>query len=210
MRQTCPIGAASTLRVSPSLQSGVAPVGSEAHHNRRQRDIEDRIIAPRRSNSAHLHRPRRAICATAKASLACAASSRILAAAPGRCGSQPKISKTTRCKVAGGRRQGRFGPILDTSGKSTALLHHRTIRETPAGLVERLAKPRLEHGDLGFGRRHVFRPVIRHSRCHRSALRPSMARTSGRGQIVIDIVEFAMLPVGPGKCTLRRRIIGVP
>jgi hypothetical protein len=61
MRQTCPIGAASTLRVSPSLQSGVAPVGSEAHHNRRQRDIEDRIIAPRRSNSAHLHRPWRAI-----------------------------------------------------------------------------------------------------------------------------------------------------
>ena len=142
--------------------------------------------------------------------LACAASSRILAAAPGRCGSQPKISKTTPCKVAGGRRQGRFGPILDTSGKSTAFLHHRTIRETPAGLVERLAKPRLEHGDLGFGRRHVFRPVIRHSRCHRSALRPSMARTSGRGQIVIDIVEFAMLPVGPGKCTLRRGIIGVP
>jgi hypothetical protein len=36
-------------------------VGSEAHHNRRQRDIEDRIIAPRRSSSAHLHPPGRAI-----------------------------------------------------------------------------------------------------------------------------------------------------
>src|SRR5712691_495466 len=70
----------------------------------------------------------RAIFATAKASLACAASSRILAAAPRRGGPQPKISKTTPCKVAGGRRQGRFGPTLDTSGKSTALLHHRTIR----------------------------------------------------------------------------------
>ena len=49
-----------------------------------------------------------------------------------RCGFQPKISKTTPCKVAGGRRQGRFGAlwgvILDTSGKSTALVHHRTIR----------------------------------------------------------------------------------
>jgi hypothetical protein len=43
------------------------------------------------------------------ASLACAASSRILAAMPRRCGSQPKISKTTPCKVAGGRWQGRFG-----------------------------------------------------------------------------------------------------
>ncbi len=46
---------------------------------------------------------------TAKASLACAASSRILAATPRRHGPQPKISKTTPCKVAGGRRQGRFG-----------------------------------------------------------------------------------------------------
>src|SRR6266566_8389247 len=44
-------------------------------------------------------------------------------------GSQPKISKTTPCKVAGGRRQGRFGQILDTSGKSGALLHHHTIRK---------------------------------------------------------------------------------
>ena len=44
-----------------------------------------------------------------------------------------KISKTTPCKVAGARRQGRFGPILDTSGKSAALLHHRTIRQTPVG-----------------------------------------------------------------------------
>jgi hypothetical protein len=42
--------------------------------------------------------------------------------------SQPKISKTTPCKVAGGRRQRHFGPALDTSGKSMALLHHRTIR----------------------------------------------------------------------------------
>src|SRR6266576_4703750 len=55
------------------------------------------------------------------------ASSRILAATPRRGGSQPKISKTTPCKVAGGRRQGRFGPTLDTSGKSTSLLHYRTI-----------------------------------------------------------------------------------
>jgi hypothetical protein len=91
------------------------------------------IIVPRRTNSAHLHRPWRAIYATARASLACAASSRILAAMPRRCGSQPKISKTTPCKVAGARRQGRFGPILDTSGKSAALLHHRTIRQTPVG-----------------------------------------------------------------------------
>src|SRR6267154_636845 len=66
---------------------------------------------------------------TAKASPARAASSGILAATPCRCGSQPKISKTTPCKVAGGRRQGRFGPMLDTSGKSTALLHHHTIRK---------------------------------------------------------------------------------
>jgi len=51
-----------------------------------------------------------------------------------------KISKTTPCKVAGGRRQGRFGPILDTSGKSAALLHHRTIRETPASLRGTAAK----------------------------------------------------------------------
>ena len=75
------------------------------------------VIAPRRSNSAHLHRSWRAIYATAKASLACAASSRILAATPRRFGSQPKISKTTPCKVAGGRRHGRFGPTLDTSGQ---------------------------------------------------------------------------------------------
>jgi hypothetical protein len=39
----------------------------------------------------------------------CAASSRILATTPRRCRPQPKISKTTPCKVAGGRRQGRFG-----------------------------------------------------------------------------------------------------
>src|SRR5712691_3087503 len=109
-----------------------------------------------------------------------------------------KISKTTPCKVAGGRRQGRFGPILDTSGKSTALLHHRTIRETPAGLVERLAKPRLEHGDLGFGRRHV----IRHNQCHRSAPRPSTARTRGRGQIVMEIVKWRA-----GRRTLLRQFL---
>jgi hypothetical protein len=90
------------------------------------------VIAPRRTNSAHLHRPWRVICATAEAAPpACAASGRILAATPRRFGSQPKISKTTPCKVAGGRRQGRFGPTLDTSGKSTALLDHRTIRQTP-------------------------------------------------------------------------------
>src|SRR6266699_6371999 len=73
--------------------------------------------------------------ATEKASPACAASSRILAATPRRCSSQPKISKTTPCKVAGGRRQGRFGPTLDASGKSTALLHHRTIRQTPVAAI---------------------------------------------------------------------------
>src|SRR6266702_7722369 len=55
-------------------------------------------------------------------------------------GSQPKISKTTPCKVAGGRRQGRFGPTLDTAGKSTALLHHRTIRKTPAGPQRRAVR----------------------------------------------------------------------
>ena len=68
------------------------------------------------------------------------ASSRILAATPRRGGSQPKISKTTPCKVAGGRRQGRFGPTLDTSGKSAALLHHRTIRKTPAGPQRRAVR----------------------------------------------------------------------
>ena len=31
---------------------------------------------------------------------------------PHRCGSQPKISKTTPCKVAGARRQGRLGQFL--------------------------------------------------------------------------------------------------
>jgi hypothetical protein len=70
------------------------------------------IIAPRRRSSAHLHRPWRAISATAKVSLACAASIRILAAMPRRCGSQPKISKTTPCKVAGGRRQDALGQYL--------------------------------------------------------------------------------------------------
>src|SRR6266852_1244172 len=39
-----------------------------------------------------------------KASPTCAASSRILAATSRRFGSQPKISKTTPCKVAGGGR----------------------------------------------------------------------------------------------------------
>src|SRR6266702_2079499 len=56
-------------------------------------------------------------------------------------------------------------------------------------LVEQLAKPRLEHGDLGVGHRHVFRPVIRHRQCRPIALRPSTARTSGRGHTVIEIVE---------------------
>jgi len=65
-----------------------------------QGEVGFHIIAPRRNRSAHLHRPWRAIYATAKASLACAASSRILAATPRRFGSQPKISKTTPCKVA--------------------------------------------------------------------------------------------------------------
>jgi hypothetical protein len=41
-----------------------------------------------------------------------------------------KISKTTPCKVAGGRRNQRFGPKLDMSGKSAALLHHPNIRWT--------------------------------------------------------------------------------
>ncbi len=74
---------------------------------------------------------------TAKASPACAASSGILAAVPRRCGSQPKISKTTPCKVAGARREGRFEPILDASGKSAALLHHRTIRQMSPSAVSK-------------------------------------------------------------------------
>jgi hypothetical protein len=40
----------------------------------------------------------------------------------------PKISKTTPCKVAAGRRNRRFELILDPSGKSAALLHDRKIR----------------------------------------------------------------------------------
>jgi hypothetical protein len=60
--------------------------------------------------------------ASTEASLACAAWGRILAATPRRFGCQPKISKTTPCKVANGRQ---CGPALDTSGKSTARLHHR-------------------------------------------------------------------------------------
>ena len=40
----------------------------------------------------------------------------------------PKISKTTPCKVSGGRCNRRFGPTLDTSGKSAAQFHHRKIR----------------------------------------------------------------------------------
>jgi hypothetical protein len=51
-----------------------------------------------------------------------------LTVTPGRRGSRQKILKTTPCKVAGGRRNRRFEPILDTSGKSAALLHHRKIR----------------------------------------------------------------------------------
>ena len=124
------------------------------------------VIAPRRSNSAHLHRSWRAIYATAKASLACAASSRILAATPRRFGSQPKISKTTPCKVAGGRRQGRFGPTLDTSGKSTALLHHRTIRQTPVAAIFD-GKPWRHRGKLG---RSTERP--KSTPHHAAVLRP--------------------------------------
>ena len=106
-------------------------------------------MALRRNNSAHLHRPRRATYATAEAAPpACAASGRILAATPRRFGSQPKISKTTPCKVAGGRRPGRFGPTLDTSGKSPALLHHRTIRQTPVAAIF-ARKPWRHRGKLG-------------------------------------------------------------
>jgi len=55
-------------------------------------------------------------------------------------------------------------------------------------LVEQVAEPSLEDGDLGFSNRHVFRPVIRHRPCHRSALRSSPARTRGRYRIVVEIV----------------------
>jgi hypothetical protein len=48
--------------------------------------------------------------------------------------SSKNIENNPMQSKAGGRRQGRFGPIHDTSGKSAALLHHRTIRQTPAGL----------------------------------------------------------------------------
>jgi hypothetical protein len=56
-----------------------------------------------------------------------------LTVTPGRRGSRQKISKTTPCKVAGDRRNRRFEPILDTSGKSAALLHHRKIRWNDRG-----------------------------------------------------------------------------
>jgi hypothetical protein len=76
--------------------------------------------------------------ATAEAVLACAASGRILAAMPRRFGSQPKISKTTPCKVAKWLPAQALSVIpkktFDTSGKSTALLHHRTIHQAPVGL----------------------------------------------------------------------------
>ena len=57
-------------------------------------------------------------------------------------------------------------------------------------LVEQVAEPSLEDGDLGFSNRHVFRLVIRHRPCHRSALRSSPARTRGRTRIVVDIVKW--------------------
>lgn len=57
-------------------------------------------------------------------------------------------------------------------------------------LVEQVAEPSLKDGDLGFSNRHVFRPVIRHRPCHRSALRSSPARTRGRHCIVVEIVAL--------------------
>ena len=68
-----------------------------------------------------------------------------------------KISKTTPCKVAGGRQDGRFGPpILDSSGKSPAFLHHRTIRQTTAGAQRRRAV-----------RRDVWRNSLTYNRTRR-------------------------------------------
>ena len=67
-----------------------------------------------------------------------------------------KISKTTPCKVAGGRRHRRFEPILDTSGKSEAPLHHRTIRQTTAGAQRRRAV-----------RRDVWRNSLTYNRTRR-------------------------------------------
>src|ERR1700722_1084494 len=64
----------------------------------------------------------------AKASLAYAPSGRVFRCHPGSPRLPPKISKTTPCKVAVGRRNRRLEPILDRSGKSAALLHHRKIR----------------------------------------------------------------------------------
>ena len=87
-----------------------------------------------------------------------AASSRILAATPRRFGSQPKISKTTPCKVAGGRGQGRSGPILDTSGKSAALLHYRTIDAGLTSAFRTMNEPALAGGRWPGGRAYcVYR-----------------------------------------------------
>ncbi len=147
--------------------------------------------------------PRARHSATAKASPACAASSRILAATPRRCSSQPKISKTTPCKVAGGRRQGRFGPILDTSGKSMALLHHRTIRKrslarngAPFGVIlgenpyPRLENPyprlkvyrlvKLQWLAAASDRLRVAKPLRFRRTCRRHRARHNQRRSSSR------------------------------
>src|SRR5260370_15986799 len=56
-------------------------------------------------------------------------------------------------------------------------------------LIEQVAEPGFKDGDLGFGHRHIFRPVIRHRACHPIASRPSPTWTSGRFRIVVEIVE---------------------
>jgi hypothetical protein len=79
-----------------------------------------RIIAPRRSNIAHLRRPRRATSSQRRPSPACLQEG----VTTGRLGSG-KISKTTPCKVAGGRRPApwaneRNGVMIAKSVQATA------------------------------------------------------------------------------------------
>jgi hypothetical protein len=92
----------------------------------------------------------------------------------------PKISKTTPCKVAGGRRNRRFEPILDTSGKSAALLHHRKIRSNDRGRATAAVRCDVGRSSLTYDRTlhgHSFNASMRsYSAC--VTLRTSWRRKS--------------------------------
>src|SRR6266851_741944 len=95
---------------------------------RPERAARVRIIAPRRTNSAHLRRPRRGIWLQRRPRWrvrlqAGLSQPRRVAVAPNKNIENNPMQSSRRAPA---RRL--WGVILDTSGKSTALLHHRTIR----------------------------------------------------------------------------------